>query len=372
MNSSNLLKSIVCIILLFTFFPQTAAMAVPSRIKDIAHIQGVRDNQLVGYGLVVGLDGTGDGRQTRFTTQTLANLLNQEGIIVPARSIQVKNTAAVMVTATLPPFARAGSKIDVTVSSIGDARSLQGGILLMTPLKAANGDVYAVAQGAVSIGGFTAQTGTSSVQKNQPTAGRVPNGGLIERELSFTLQGRLHLRMVLNDADFSTATRLAEAINNKLQLVSAQPLDSRTVEITVPEEYRSNIVRFISEIENETVELDRVAKIVINEKTGTIIFGQEVKIAPVTIVHGALTVEVSTQYDISQPGPFSQGQTVVAPVESVQVTEEEAKGITITEGASVEDVIRALNSIGATPRDILAIIQAIKAAGALQAELEII
>ncbi len=356
---------------LFCFFVPLGWSAV-SRIKDIAAFQGVRDNQLIGYGLVVGLDGTGDSRQTRFTTQTLSNLLNLEGIVVSAQSIQVKNTAAVMVTANLPPFARVGSRIDVTVSSIGDASSLQGGVLLMTPLKAANGQVYAVGQGPVSIGGFSVRTATSAVQKNQPTAGRVPDGGIVEGEINFSLQGKERLRLLLHEGDFTTASRLASLINQTMSSDLAMPLDSRTVEIVVPDVYRRNVVDFITRIENESLEIDRVAKVVLNEKTGTVIFGKEVKIAPVTIVHGSLTVQVGTQFAISQPGAFSSGETAVVPNQTVEVGEQLAESVTVPEGATIEEIVRGLNAIGATPRDVLAIVQAIKAAGALQSELEII
>jgi flagellar P-ring protein precursor FlgI len=344
----------------------------PAKLKDVARIQGVRENQLMGYGLVVGLDGTGDSRQTYFTTQTLANLLNLEGIVVPPRSVQVSNTAAVMVTATLPPFARVGTKIDVTVASIGDAASLQGGILLMTPLKAPNGEVYAVAQGPVSIGGFAVRTSNSAVQKNQPTAGRVPEGALVEREVNFELQGRPLLRLVLHQDDFTTASRAASVINARLASGVAHPLDSRTVEIAVPEQYRNQMVDFITLIENESLEVDRKTRVVLNEKTGTVVFGGDVRIGPVTIVHGSLTVQIGTQYAVSQPAPFGQGETVVVPQETVEVQEGQAQNLRIGEGTSIEEVVRALNSIGATPRDILAILQAIKAAGALQSELEII
>jgi flagellar P-ring protein precursor FlgI len=343
-----------------------------SRVKDVAHVQGVRDNQLIGYGLVVGLDGSGDSRQTRFTTQTLSNLLQLEGIVVNAASVQVSNTAAVMVTADLPPFARIGSRIDVTVSSIGDADSLQGGILLMTTLKGGNGQAYAVAQGAVSIGGFATRTSTSSVQKNQPTAGRIPEGALVEQEVGFEIQGKSAIRLVLNEADFTTAKRLAEAVNQKMASSIAQPLDSRTVELTVPASYRDRMVEFIAEIENEALEVDRTAKVVLNEKTGTIIFGGEVKIASVTIIHGSLSVQIGTEFEVSQPEAFSQGETVVVPRETIQVQEDEAKSVSIGPNSTIDEVVRALNSIGATPRDILSIIQAIKAAGALQSELEII
>ncbi|GAB4237660.1 MAG: flagellar basal body P-ring protein FlgI [Acidobacteriota bacterium] len=354
------------------FFGTVVGLGAPSRLKDIARIQGVRPNQLIGYGLVVGLDGTGDSRQTRFTTQTLSNLLQLEGIVVDPRSIQVSNTAAVMVTAELPPFARIGSRIDVTVSSIGDAESLQGGVLLMTPLRAANGQVYAVAQGPVSIGGFAARTATASVQKNQPTAGRIPGGALVERELGFELQGKPALRWILDQDDFTTARRAAETINAKLGMEAARALDSRTIEVVVPSAYRDRVVDFVADLENETLEVDHVSKVVLNEKTGTIVFGGDVRIAPVTIVHGSLTVQIGTEFQISQPQPFAQGETVVVPEQTVEVQEGPGETVTVPEGSSIEDVVRALHSIGATPRDILAIIQAIKAAGALQSELEII
>ena len=358
-------------ILLMWALTQSAFGSV-SRIKDVATFSGVRDNQLLGYGLVVGLDGTGDSRQTFFTTQTLTNLLRREGITIPPRSIQISNTAAVMVTATLPAFARLGSQIDVTVSSIGDAASLQGGVLLMTPLSAANNKEYVVAQGPVSIGGFAVRTSTASVQSSQPTVARIPGGGLIEREVDFTLQGKEFLDLVLREADFTTASRLALTINEKTGSGLAQPIDSRTVQITVPPQYRFNIVDFITSIENETLEIDRPAKIILNEKTGTIIFGNGVRIAPVTIVHGALSVVIGTQFIVSQPTGFSQGETVVIPNETVEVTEAPANQIAIKEGASIEEIVKSLTAVGATPRDILAIIQAIKAAGALQAEVEII
>ncbi len=343
-----------------------------TRIKDIASVEGVRNNKLIGYGLVVGLDGTGDSRQTYFTTQTLANLLDREGINIPARSIQVSNTAAVMVTAELPPFARNGAKIDVTVSSIGDADSLQGGVLLMTPLRAVNGQTYAVAQGAVSIGGFAARTATSSVQKNHPTVGRVPDGALVEKEVAFSLQNRAALTLMLNNGDFTTASRVAATINQTLKSQVAQAVDNRTIQVAVPPDYRSRIVDFITRIEDQTLEVDRIAKVILNEKTGTIVFGKEVQIAPVTIVHGSLAVQIGTQFIVSQPAPFSQGQTAVVPNQSVEVGESPAHQVSIKQGASIEEIIQALSAVGATPRDILAIVQAIKAAGALQADLEII
>ncbi len=353
--------------------PGICEAGTESRIKDVATFQGVRGNQLMGQGLVVGLAGSGDSRQTFFTTQMLANLLNREGIQVPARALQVSNVAAVTVTAELPAFARAGARIDVTVSSLGDADSLQGGVLLMTPLRAANGQAYAVAQGPVSIGGFAVRAAGSSVQKNQPTVGRIPNGGYVESEVGFSLQGRNYLDLVLHQEDFSTARRVAESVNAQSSGGIAQPLDSRTVRIIVPDQYRANVVEFISLVETQSIELDRPARVVINEKTGTIIFGKEVTISPVTIVHGSLTVEVGTQFAISQPAPFSEtGETVVVPNQSLDVVEGTGRPVQIQEGATIAEIIQALNAVGASPRDILAIIQAIKANGGLQAALEII
>jgi len=367
------MKNWITLVAMLTLASFTSwGMASVSRIKDVASFRGVRDNQLIGYGLVVGLDGTGDSRQTFFTTQTLTNLLNRAGISVPARAIQVSNTAAVIVTATLPPFARLGTRIDVTASSLGDAASLQGGVLLMTPLKAANGEIYGVAQGPVSIGGFAVQTGTSAVQTTHPTVARIPGGAIVEQEVHFSLQGRASLDLILREADFTTASRLATVINQKMGSSLAQPLDSRTIQLSVPEQYRFNIVEFITAIENETVELDRSAQVVINERTGTIIFGEEVKIAPVTIVHGALSVLIGTQFIISQPEAFSEGETVAIPTQTIQAREEPANQIAIEEGATIEEIVQALTAVGATPRDILAIIQAIKAAGALEAVIKII
>ncbi|HSR50120.1 MAG TPA: flagellar basal body P-ring protein FlgI [Acidobacteriota bacterium] len=349
-----------------------SAQAADSRIKDVASFQGVRGNQLMGQGLIVGLDGTGDSRQTFFTAQMLANMLEREGIQIDPRRIQISNVAAVTVTATLPPFARAGSTIDVTVSSLGDAESLQGGVLLMTPLKAANGEIYAVAQGAVSIGGFSVSTPTTSVQRNQPTAGRVPNGAFVEREVGFTLQGRDYLDLVLFQDDFLTAKRVASAVDSAMGQQLAQAIDSRTVRVIVPQKYRPSVVDFISMVETQPVEVDVRAKVVMNEKTGTVIFGKDVLISEVTIVHGSLTVEIGTQFAISQPNPFGEGETVIVPNQSVEVTEQRAQPVSIPEGATIGQVIQALNAVGASPRDILAIIQAIKANGGLQADLEII
>jgi flagellar P-ring protein precursor FlgI len=344
-----------------------------SRIKDVAAFEGVRENQLHGYGLVVGLNGTGDRSQTFFSTQTLANMLERSGVTISPERVRVKNIAAVMVTAVLPPFTRQGSRVDVTVSSIGDAQSLQGGVLIMTPLRAANSEVYVSAQGDVTLGGYSAGGVANRVQLNHPTVGRIPNGGLVEKEVAVELNGKSRLKLVLNRSDFTTATRAARAINDKSGSGIANPLDGRTIEINVPPDYSSRIIEFMSLVENATMDVDIPARVVMNEKTGTIVLGKDVRIAEVSIIHGGLSLQVGTSYNVSQPMPYSiGGQTAVVPDVNISVKEEKGQTVMLHEGSSVEEVVRALTSIGATPRDVIAILQAIKAQGALQAELEII
>lgn len=347
-----------------------------SRVKDVARWLGVRDNQLSGFGLIVGLNGTGDTTQNLLGPQALANLLERNGITVPPTAIRPKNVAAVMVSATLPPFGRLGTRLDVTVSSIGDASSLQGGILLQTPLKAADGRVYAVAQGPISIGGFIARAaaggGSNLVQRNQTTVGRVPNGGIVEREVPFSLEGTRHLTLVLDQDDFTTAARAAEAINRKVGEATAVAMDSRTLHVRVPESQRTQLVSFMASVESVAFPMDRIAKVVINEKTGTVVLGGDVRLSSVSVVHGNFNVMINTQFGVSQPAPFSQGATTVVPEEKLRVKEERARSLMLNQGANVEQIIQGLNSIGATPRDIIAILQAIKAAGGLNADLEII
>jgi flagellar P-ring protein precursor FlgI len=344
-----------------------------SRIKDVAAFEGVRDNQLVGYGLVVGLNGTGDRSQTFFSTQTLANILERSGITVAPDQMRVKNIAAVMVTANLPPFVRQGSRIDVTVSSIGDAQDIQGGVLIMTPLKAANTLVYATAQGQIVLGGFSAGAGAGNkVQLNHPTVGRIPNGALVEKEVGVDLTGKSRLNLVLHDSDFTTATRAVRAINELVGTSVAAAIDGRTVSIAIPASYSQRIVEFMAMVENARMDVDTRAKVIINEKTGTVILGREVRIMEVSIIHGGLSLQVGTLLNVSQPAPLSQGQTQVVPETTVSVKEDKGRSVTLREGASVEEVVKALNAIGAGPRDVIAILQAIKAEGALQAELEII
>ncbi len=341
------------------------------RVKEIAAIEGVRDNQLVGYGLVVGLNGTGDKRQTVFSSQTLANLLDRMGVQVTPTAILVRNTAAVMVTANLPPFSQPGLRLDVQVAAIGDASNLQGGLLVLTPLKAVDGQVFAVAQGSVVTGGFVAGRGGNSTTLNHPTAGRLPNGAIVERAApSVTPEGKLRLQ--LRQADFTTASRLARAINARFPGDVARCESAGLVSVSVPAEYASRGVDFIAEVESLTLEADRPQRIIINERTGTIIAGREIRIRPVAVLHGALSVEVQTSYDVSQPAPFSQGKTTTVPQVSTAVQEEKAKNIQLKPGGTVDDLVKALTAIGSTARDVIAILQSLKAAGALDADLEVI
>ncbi len=340
------------------------------RLKDISTFEGVRDNVLIGYGLVVGLDGTGDTTQNKFTFQAIANMLAKMGITVNPKEFQLRNVASVMVTASLPPFARSGSKVDVTVSSIGSAKSIQGGVLLLTPLKAGDGQVYAVAQGPISIGGYNAGRGGGNVRKNHPTVGVIPNGATVEKEVPFTFNTENYLNIVLYNPDFTTSTRVAEKINSLVGKGTAIPLDSATIKVKIPAEYRGKVVNFASLLENITLTPDSKAVIVINERTGTIVFGENVKIGKVAIAHGNLTVSIQTQPIISQPAPLSQGQTTTANVTQTTVEEEKASFL-MMEGPTVGDLVKALNSIGATPRDIIAILEAIKRAGAIEAEIKI-
>lgn len=350
----------------------TAACAQGVRVKDIASIEGVRSNQLLGYGLVIGLEGTGDSQQTKFTTQSITNMLKSFGLNIPSGQLKVKNVAAVMITADLPPFARPGTKIDVIISSLGDAKTLQGGTLLQAPLKAATGDVYAVAQGPVSIGGFSAASGGSSVSKNHPTTGRIPGGALVEKETKTDLAPQDVLKVALNQNDFTTASRVADAINTKLSGHFASAIDGNAISVSVPSQYQGSIVSLIAEIESTEVTTDTVAKVIVNERTGTVVIGGQTKISPVAVSHGSLTVEIATDYAVSQPKPLTDGKTVVVPGNNVNVEEEKASLVTLNGGSSIEELVRALNALKVTPRDLIAILQAIREAGALQAQLEII
>ena len=345
-----------------------------TRIKEIVSLEGVRDNQLVGYGLVVGLNGTGDKRQTVFSAQALTNILKKMGVTVDPTAILVRNMAAVMVTATLPGFAQPGTRIDVTAGAIGDASNLQGGLLLLTPLKAPDGEVYAVAQGSVLTGGFAAGRGGSSTTVNHPTAGRIPDGAIVERSPP-SIAPTTTLRLQLNQVDFTTAARVAEAVNNHFspdgeRIAHAESAGAVAVEL--PKLFTSRSVEFIAELEALTVESDRRQKVVINEKTGTIVLGKDIRLSPVAILHGALSVEIRTQLDVSQPAPLSQGTTTVTPQTTVAVKEEKAKNLTLKKGATIEDLVKALQSIGSAPHDIIAILESMRTAGALDADIEVL
>jgi flagellar P-ring protein precursor FlgI len=347
--------------------------AEAARIKDIASFTGVRTNPLFGYGLVVGLNGTGDNTKTQFTVNTLSNLLENLGVHVDPTQVKVKNVAAVMVTAKLPPFAKPGSRVDVEVSSIGDAKSLEGGNLLMAPLQGPDGRVYAVAQGPVSTGGFSVSGGSgSSVQKNINTTAFISGGAMVEQDVPIEYANMQQLDLVLKTPDFTTASNTAAAINSALGPGSAQAVDAGTIKLQPSGRFQGNLVDMMTQVEALDVPTDVPAKIVINERTGTIVMGENVRILPVAIAHGNLTVQISEQKQVSQPLPFSQGQTAVTPQTNIQVQEGKASLSMVGGGATIGQVIQGLNAIGATPRDLISILQAIKAAGALQAELEII
>jgi flagellar P-ring protein precursor FlgI len=378
MRSSNFLQRALPVAarlaIVATLLLAATAELQAARIKDIAGFRGVRSNQLVGYGLVVGLAGSGDSDNAIFTLQSISSMLEKMGVTVNPADIKVKNVAAVMVTADLPPFARTGSRLDALVSSIGDSKALQGGTLLMTPLKGADGQVYAVGQGPVSTGGFTVgANGGDKVQKNFTTVGRVVQGALVEKEIPFSLNQKDTLTLALHQPDFTTATRMAEAINTGLLDKAAFAQDSGTVQIAVPPKYLGNITQLIASIENLNVTPDTISRVVINERTGTVVMGENVRISTVAIAHGNLSVEIKQNFNVSQPMPFSQtGRTVVTPDTQTSVKEGRAPIYVVPSGVSIGEVVKALNALGVSPRDLISIFQALKAAGALQADLEII
>ena len=366
---------IVMVFFLITGFLTVIPDADAVRIKDIVDIKGVRQNQLVGYGLVVGLEGTGDSDDSLFTIQSLASLLEKMGVTVQTSDIEdVENVAAVMVTADLPAFASQGSRLDVLVSSIGDAENLQGGTLLFTPLRAADGHVYAVAQGPVSTGGFAVNGNSGDqVQKNFPTVGRVVGGALVEKELHTNFNEKSALTLALKAPDFTTASRVAQAINRAFYSQLARTENAGSIRVMVPENYRGNTVQFVTMIESLGVTPDMVSKVVVNERTGTVIMGENVRIATIAIAHGNLSIQINESQDVSQPLPFSRGgQTVVTPESEIVVQEGKNPIYLVESGVSIGEVVKALNALGVSPRDLIAIFQALKAAGALQAELEII
>ena len=383
-------RIILLFFLVFSF--NLPAAGIAARIKDISSIKGVRPNQLFGYGLVIGLNGSGDKGGTSFTIQGLANMLEHLGIHINAEDVKVKNVAAVIVSATYPPFARIGKKIDVTLSSIGDAKSLQGGTLLLTPLKGVDSKVYALAQGPVVIGGYSAggEAG-GGVTKNHPTVGRISGGATIEREIPLSIMDKKELTIILNNPDFNTAERAAQAINSRIGEGIARPVDSGTLSLGVPEAFQDNVVKLIAQIGDIEVVPDSVAKVIVNEKTGTVVVGENVRIQKIAVAHGNLSIQIKETRQVSQPVAFAPsgkgaaatqmndgtivapgGSTVVTPESEVGIAEEDNRLVLIPEGRTIGELVKALNAIGVTPRDLITILQAIKAAGALHGDLQII
>jgi flagellar P-ring protein precursor FlgI len=342
-----------------------------SRIKDLANIEGVRQNQLIGYGLVVGLNKTGDFlNNIPFTKQSLQAMLERLGVNIRGLTVNTGNVAAVMVTANLPAFATQGTAIDVTVSALGDAKSLQGGTLLVTPLLGADGNVYAVAQGSIAIAGFQFEGDAAKIVRGVPTVGRISNGGIIEREIEFALNRLPNVRLALRNPDLTTATRVAAAINDFIGAPTAEPLDPATVQIVVPPPYKGNVVQLLTEVEQLQIEPDLGAKIVIDERSGVIVMGRDVRVSTVAVAQGNLTVTISESPQVSQPAPFSRGRTRVVPRTRIGVQEEGRKLALVREGVSLQQLVDGLNALGIGPRDMIAILQAIKAAGAIQADIE--
>lgn len=350
--------------------------AQATRIKDLASLEGVRENQLLGYGLVIGLNGTGDDiKKSVFTKQAIANMVKRMGMGLTAdvfRQMKTKNVAAVMVTAQLPAFARPGTTIDILVSSVGDAGSLSGGTLLMTPLKGPDGNTYAVAQGPLAVGGIAFGGKAAKAQKNFPTAGRITGGALVERAVGYELPASGELLYQLRETDFTTAARMTEAINSQFGDGTARSLDSRSVRVQKPASYTGELVSFVADLENIDIQADGPARIVVNERTGTIVMGQDVRISTVAVSHGNLNLVISESIEVSQPNPLAAGTTVVAPTTTINAVEEEGNLVVLEMGVNISEIAKALNAIGATPRDLIAIFQAIKAAGALQGELVIL
>ncbi len=357
---------------LLALISMTHAVGAASRIKDLANIEGVRQNQLIGYGLVVGLNGTGDTlNNIPFTRQSLQAMLERLGVNIRGQQLRTGNVAAVMVTANLPPFGTQGTRIDVTVSALGDSKSLQGGTLLVTPLLGADGNVYAVAQGSLAIAGFAAEGEAAKITRGVPTVGRIANGAIIEREIEFQLNRMDKVRLALRNPDFTTAKRIAAAINDFMGAATAEPLDQSTVQITLPGKTDTNLVALLTEIEQLQIEPDLSARIVIDERSGVIVIGRDVRVSTVAVAQGNLTVTVSEAPQVSQPAPFSNGETVVVPRTNIGVQEDGKKLAIVRDGVSLQQLVDGLNALGLGPRDLIAILQAIKAAGAIQADIEV-
>jgi flagellar P-ring protein precursor FlgI len=356
---------LISIAIIFANVPRVEA----ARLKDIADIEGVRPNQLIGYGIVVGLNGTGDKRGALFTPQSVSNLLEHLGVRVAPLDLRLANVAAVMATAELPPFGRPGGKIDVTLSSVGDASTLQGGVLLMTPLKGSDGSVYAVAQGPISVGGFTVEDGGDSARRNHPTVARISKGGTIEKAIDFDLFANGQVRIVLREPDFKTVVRVQDAVESFVGKGKAKAIDSASVIIPLDAQMGDTAVQLLASLGDLNVDPDVPARIVVNERTGTIIMGNHVQIGAVAIAHGNLNITIRTENQVSQPNALAQGRTAEVTNSDITVTEDEGQLKVVKESVSLGDVVKALNNLGATPRDLIAIFQAMQQAGAIRAEL---
>ena len=343
-----------------------------SRVKDLIEVQGIRDNMLVGYGLVVGLNGTGDSlKNAPFTQQSIQTMLERLGVNTRGENMRTANVAAVMITANLPPFATQGSRLDVNVSALGDSSSLQGGTLLVTPLLGADGEVYAIAQGSVTINGFKAEGDAATIISGVPTTGRISSGGLIEREIGFALGAQRSIRLALRNPDFTTSRRVALSINDFIGVPCATPEDSATVRITLPHNFNGNIVDLITDVEQLVIETDQPAKIVIDENSGIIVMGKDVRVSTVAVAQSNLTVTIAETPGVSQPEPFSDGTTVVVPRTDLNVDIVNSDLALVEESVSLQELVDGLNALGISPRDLIAILQAVKASGALQAEIEV-
>lgn len=349
----------------------TATPAEAVRIKDIATFSGMRDNQLIGYGLVVGLGGTGDKRNSPFTVNSMKNMLERMGVAVDSAQIRPRNVAAVMVTAKLPASSKPGSKLDVVVSSLGDATSLQGGVLLQTPLKGIDGKVYALSQGPVALGGYSVDGAAARTQKNITTVATIPGGANVERGVPFDFNSQSALTLNMSNRDFSTTMQVVERLNATMGGKYARAADAGTVSIDIPPAYQGNLVPLIASVENLEVDPQSAAKVVVDERTGTVVLGRDVRVSQVAVAHGSLQIVVQDSAQVSQPGPFSQGQTVVTPQTDITVREENRR-LHMMEGATLQELVDGLNAIGATPRDLISILKTLKASGALHAELEVI
>jgi flagellar P-ring protein FlgI len=367
----TVMRKLICSFL-FGFILFYSSLAHATRIKDLAELQGVRDNQLIGYGLVVGLNDSGDSSKMAITMDSVANMMEHLGMTVDRKSIKVKNVAAVVITANLPAYSKVGTRIDVLVSSLGDAESLSGGTLLRTPLVGPDQKVYALAQGPVVVGGISLSGDAARVEKNHPTVGRIPDGGIVEREVYFDLPYEGRFVFNLREADFTTISRMAEVVNAEFGQQIAQASDSRSLVVRLPSDYDSRPIQFLSRLENLQIQPDSKARIVVNERTGTIVIGAQVRVAKVAVAHGNIKLTIKESPFVSQPGPFSDGRTVVVPDTEIDFQEDKSRFVVMEEGVTVGDLAGALNTIGVTPRDVIAIFQAIKAAGALQAELVIL